>query len=55
MFTIGQLVRYREGTRKAGEVYVVAEDFIRGDWAVNLTECNGKYFWANPKDLESAE
>lgn len=55
MLTKGQLVRYREGTRRAGEVYVVAEDFVRGDWAVNLTDCGAEFFWANPKDLESAE
>ena len=52
----GTLVRYREGTAKAGEVYLVAEDFspARNGWAVMLAD-SGRLFWANPQDLELAE
>lgn len=55
MFTIGQLVRYREGTELAGEVYVVAESQESQDsWVLLVTDSPAKT-WANPKFLESAE
>jgi len=50
----GELVRYREGTERAGEVYVVAEGQYLPTSAVRLRGSEG-FFWANPKDLESAE
>ena len=55
MFTQGSLVRYREGTELAGEVYVVAESqYSPTSWVLLVTDSPAKH-WANPKFIESAE
>lgn len=52
----GELVRYREGTEFAGEIFVVAEPMYSPLSKVRLL-CDSEigFIWANPKDLESAE
>ena len=55
MFPKGTLVRYREGTELAGEVYIVAESQDSPtSWVLLLTDSPAQH-WANPKFIESAE
>ena len=55
MYTQGTLVRYREGTELAGEVYVVAESqYSPTSWVLLVTDSPAQH-WANPKFIESAE
>lgn len=54
MFVRGQLVRYREGTAKAGEVYFVRETQYLPTSSVMLSESlsGAERHWANPTELE---
>lgn len=51
MFTKGQLVRYREGTERAGEVYLVAETQYSPTSSVRIMTPDG-VFWIEPTELE---
>lgn len=51
MFTKGTLVRYREGTEKAGEVYVVSETQYSPTSSVRIMTPDG-VFWIEPTELE---
>lgn len=51
MFTKGTLVRYREGTEKAGEVYAVAESQYLPTSLVRLATPT-ELVWAKPTELE---
>jgi hypothetical protein len=51
MLTKGQIVRYREGTEKAGEVYFVAEAQYSPTSLVRLLTPT-EFVWGKPTELE---